>query len=78
MTLDVKEMLARVAGLALHAVTHRADVGSVDDADLHLLHEAVHCVQGGYRPETSPSSHQSGPAKHWLPRVKIGRQRREQ
>ena len=43
-TLDVKEMLPRVTGLALHAVTHRPDVGPVDDVDLHLLHEAVHCV----------------------------------
>ena len=73
MTLDVKEMLPRVAGLALQ----RAYVRSVDDVDLHLLHEAVHCVQGGYRPETSFSSHHSGPAKPWLPRVKIGRQRGE-
>lgn len=53
MTLDVKEMFSRVAGLALHAVTHRPDVGPVDDVDLHLLHEAVHCIQGGYRPGTS-------------------------
>ena len=74
MTLDVKEMLPRVTRLALQ----RAYVRSVDDVDLHILHEAVHCVQGGYRPETSLSSHQSGPVKHWLPRVKIGRQRREQ
>ena len=47
MTLDVKEMLPRVTSLTLQ----RAYVRSVDDVDLHLLHEAVHCVQGGYRPE---------------------------